>query len=139
MDFPGFQTTIHWSEYRENFESPSFQTDQNQTNQNIANIQSIQSNIKDTQQKLIQNYPILSTDIATNESKRQDLQKNNPKYHYTDRQDPNIILRPEESKDIQVAIQQDIQQMKLYQNSIYVTGAIAGATLLIAAIIFVKQ
>jgi hypothetical protein len=139
MDFPGFKKTIQWTEYKEGFESPSYNTNPDLTNQNIATIQSIQSDIINKRPQLLQNYSDISADIATYNTQQKYLHDNNKKYHYDDKQDPNIILRPEESKDIKVAIQQDIQQMKLYQNSIYITGTIAAATLLIATIIFVKK
>ena len=81
----------------------------------------------------------LSNNITGYVSKTDYLQMNNSKYHYNDQQDPNVIMRPEESKDIKTAIQHDINEMKLYQNSIYISSIIAGATILIAAIIIIPS
>ena len=143
MEFAGFQQrvyqTVDWNKIRENYTPMTFNTDPTAVPQNVATIQKMQKDLNQTSVKLQQNYSLLTTDVNKNISSRQYLQKNNSKYHYNDIQDPNVILRPQESKDIKVAIQQDIQQMKLYQNSIYMVSAIAGATLLIATIILVKK
>ena len=143
MEFAGFQQrvyqTVDWNKIRENYTPMTFNTDPTAVPQNVATIQQMQKDLNQTSAQLQQNYSLLTTDVNKNISNRQYLQKNNSKYHYNDIQDPNVILRPQESKDIKVAIQQDIQQMKLYQNSIYMVSAIAGATLLIDTIILVKK
>ena len=133
--------TVEWSDFskEEGFTPITFMSDPNTINKNIATIQSIQTDIKNTNTALLKNYPILSSAVDVNESTRKHLHNNNSKYHYDDTQDPNVIIHPEESKDIKTAIQQDIQQLKLYQNSIYITAVIAGATFLIATIILVKK
>jgi hypothetical protein len=117
----------------------TFKTDPNAAEQNVTTIQQMQKDLNKTGAQLQKNYSVLTTDVKKNESNRLYLHQNNSTYHYDDIQDPNVIIRPQESKDITVAIQQDIQQMKLYQNSIYMVSAIAGATLLIATIILVKK
>ena len=143
MEFAGFQQrvyqTVDWNKIQENYTPMTFNTDPTAVPQNVATIQKMQKDLNQTSAQLQRNYSLLTTGVNTNISNRQYLQKNNSKYHYNDIQDPNVILRPQESKDIKVAIQQDIQQMKLYQNSIYMVSAIAGATLLIATIILVKK
>jgi hypothetical protein len=143
MEFAGFNTptyqTVDWNKIQENYTPMTFKTDPNAVAQNVATIQKMQQDLNTTSSQLQQNYSALTTDLNKNISSRQYLQKNNSKYHYNDIQDPNVIIRPQESKDIKVAIQQDIQQMKLYQNSIYMVSAIAGATLIIATIILVKK
>ena len=100
-------------------------------------IKTIQSDFSKTQSILLNNMKDLSNNITGYVSKTDYLQMNNSKYHYNDQQDPNVIMRPEESKDIKTAIQHDINEMKLYQNSIYISSIIAGATILIAAIIII--
>jgi hypothetical protein len=143
MEFAGFQQrvyqTVNWNKIQENYTPMTFNTDPTAVPQNVATIQQMQKDLNQTSAQLQRNYSLLTTGVNKNISNRQYLQKNNSKYHYNDIQDPNVILRPQESKDIKVAIQQDIQQMKLYQNSIYMVSAIAGATLLIATIILVKK
>jgi hypothetical protein len=143
MEFAGFQQrvyqTVDWNKIQENYTPMTFNTDPTAVPQNVATIQQMQKDLNQTSAQLQRNYSLLTTGVKTNISNRQYLQKNNSKYHYNDIQDPNVILRPQESKDIKVAIQQDIQQMKLYQNSIYMVSAIAGATLIIATIILVKK
>jgi hypothetical protein len=138
MEFAGFHPRMYEPFIRENYTPMTFNTDTNAVPQNISTIQKMQSDLNKTSSQLQQNYSVLTTDVNKNQANRQYLHQHNSTYHYDDIQDPNVILRPEESKDIKVAIQQDVQQMKLYQNSIYMVSAIAGATLLIATIILVK-
>jgi hypothetical protein len=66
------------------------------------------------------------------------LYNNNEKYKYWGRDDPNVIINPEESQDIRAVLQKDVTEMRLYHNSIYITTAIACATLLIGSIIISK-
>ena len=140
MEFSGFHTpTYQTVDYgRENYTPMTFNTDSNAVPQNVATIQQMNTDYNKTGAQLQTNYKTLSIDVDKNKSGRKYLRDNNSKYHYSDIQDPNVILRPEESNDIKVAIQRDIQDMKIYQNSIYMVSIIAGATLLIATIILVK-
>jgi hypothetical protein len=157
MEFSGFNTPLYqkvdWIDYtsnevvssemnkrgfRENYTPMSFYTDTKDIQKNVATIQQMRVDLNNTSGKLQTNYKTLSNDVNKNKSGIKYLHDNNSKYHYDDIQDPNVIIRPEESKDIKVAIQRDIQEMKLYQNSIYVVSIIAGATLLISTIILVK-
>lgn len=118
---------------------PIFQTDVSNIPQNIEVIQNIQNDLIQTQDILLNTYTDLSNNIDIYNSKTKFLQKNNDKYHYNDLQDPNVILKPEESMDIKTAIIHDVNALKLYQNSMYITTAIAAATFLIAAIILTKK
>jgi hypothetical protein len=68
-----------------------------------------------------------------------DLSNNNNIYHYNDKIDANILFENNKSKDIKTAINNDINEIQLYQNSIYITGIIACATLLLASIIISKK
>jgi hypothetical protein len=88
--------------------------------------------------KLQKNYSELKSEEEKYKADVNFLRANNVKYHYDDIQDPNIILRPEESKDIKVAIQEDIQHLSLYQHSIRMVSIVTGATLLISALILFK-
>ena len=106
---------------------------------NYQMINALYSGFNTSQTQLIQNYKDISNNVQTYLSKRDYLQDNNAKYHYDDMDDPNVILRPEESKDIKTAIKNDILEMRLYQNSIYITTAIACATLIIGTLILTKK
>jgi hypothetical protein len=110
----------------------------NSVGQNITIIQELQEENAVVGQELLTKYVDLSNNVVGLLDKREYLLKNNEKYHYWGKDDPNVILRPEESKDIRMALQNDINDMKLYQNSIYISTAIACATFLIAAIIISK-
>jgi len=105
---------------------------------NLLTIQHLEENNAETNQLMMFQYMDLSENIGTYIDKSNYLVANNDKYHFVGRDDPNVILHPEESKDIQSALQNDVIEMKLYQNSMYITSAIACATLLIGAIIISK-
>lgn len=129
----------------ENFEStssptnPNFYYDNSKIDTNIVSIQEIQSKYTKIQSNLLDNHKDISKSIGNYESNVDVLKNNNNKYHYDDKQDPNVILHPEESKDINYAILRDVNEIKLYQNSVYITTSIAIATLLIGTIILTKK
>lgn len=106
--------------------------------QNISTIQQMQTDLTTSGAKLQKNYSELKSEEEKYKADVNFLRANNVKYHYDDTQDPNIILRPEESKDIKVAIQEDIQHLSLYQHSIRMVSIVTGATLLISALILFK-
>jgi hypothetical protein len=125
---------------KEGFTTTPFYTtpDIDSVGQNITTIQNLQQENGELGHKVISKYGDLSNNIGIILDKRDYLIQNNEKYHYWGKDDPNVILRPEESKDIRMALQNDVNEMKIYQNSIYISTAIACATLLIAAIIISK-
>lgn len=86
-----------------------------------------------------QNYVDISNNIGAYNTTAGILTANNNIYHYSDQQDPNTIIGYNAPKDIKSAINNDINELKLYQNSIYITGIIACATLLLAAILVSKK
>jgi hypothetical protein len=105
---------------------------------NLDAIQTIhQENINTNKQKINQ-YMDLSQNVGATIDKMGYLYNNNAKYQYWGRDDPNVIINPEESQDIRMALQKDVTELRLYQNSIYITTAIACATLLIGAIVISK-
>ena len=85
------------------------------------------------------NYVDISSNIGAYNAMTFDLSNNNNKYHYTDTQDPNIIRGYNSPKDLSYVINNDVNELKLYQNSIYITGVIACTTLLITAILISKK
>lgn len=85
------------------------------------------------------NYTDISNNFGNYDNNVNYLKVNNDKYHYDDKIDANIIFENNKSKDINSAINNDINEIQLYQNSIYITGIIACATLLIASIIISKK
>lgn len=76
----------------------------------------------------IHEYNIIKTKLISNDM-----------YHYNDTQDANTIFGYNEPKDTKTAINTDVNELKLYQNSIYITGIIACTTLLISAILISKK
>jgi hypothetical protein len=118
---------------------PPFYTNPKKIPKNINTINQIQSDLVQTQDQISNDYIDLSQNIGTYLSHTQYLSKNNEKYHYSDDQDPNVIIGHTEPKDLKTGLMNDINEMKLYENAIYVTSVIAGATFLIAAIILSKK
>ena len=107
--------------------------------QNIYINKYLGQNIQANQTKQYQNYIDISNNIGSYDDTVDILERNNTTYHYNDEQDPNTIIGYNEPKDISYAINNDINELKLYQNSIYITGVIACATLLISAIMISKK
>lgn len=129
-------------EKREAFTAPIFILDpvsRDTVKQNSQTIQTLQTDFNSTHKQLMNKYTDLSNNTDLYLSQRKYLQDNNDKYHFDDSPDPNIIFIGGESKDIKHAIQADINELKLYQNSIYITTAIACATLLIGTIMMTKK
>ena len=121
-------TTAPVSTYAPN----SFYISAEKIQNNISTINTIQTGMSEKQTKLLNTYTDLSNNLQQNISQKNYLTENNTKYHFTDQQDPNVILNPQESKDIRVAISEDIKQMKYYQNAMLTASIIAGATILIS-------
>jgi hypothetical protein len=103
-------------------------------NDNINTINRIQEDINRNKENTLQNYTDISQNVGTYINDLQYLITHNSKYYYDDHLDPTSILSQKTPADIKVAVNEDINTIKLHQNSIYITSAIACATLLIAAI-----
>ena len=107
--------------------------------QNINNQKNLVQSIKTNNSNISNNYIDISNNIGAYNTTAGILTANNNIYHYSDQQDPNTIIGYNAPKDITTAINNDINELKLYQNSIYITGVIACATLLLAAILVSKK
>jgi len=86
---------------------------------------------------LLSNYNDLSNNITFYLDLQNDISNNVAKYHYNDEMDITSISRNEPINNINTILEKDNNMLQLYQNSIYVSSAIACATLLIAAIIII--
>lgn len=132
-------------ESRETFQStispnqPEFYMKSQSVNLNINTIRNITNDYVTSQNELLKNYTDLSNNIQTHLSDIDFIKNKNDRYNYYEMRDPNVILYPETSKDIHTAILDDVNQIKLYQNSIYISTSIAIATILIATIILTKK
>lgn len=113
--------------------------DKSTVEQNINTQNNLAQMIESNQKKQYQNYLDISNNITSYMNTATILSDNNNAYHYNDKQDPNSLINNTEIKDIKSAINNDINELKLYQNSIYITGIIACATLLITAILISKK
>ena len=101
----------------------------------LTNPQNTQENRDSVNNQFSNNYVNISNNIAKYSVNRKALQSNNAKYHYDDNiSSMSLIDRREKNADIYSVVNTDINELQLYQNSIYITGAIACATLLITAI-----
>lgn len=111
--------------------------DPNSIEKNIQTIQSLETKTKDNVSQLLANYADISNNIQSYMTTQTYLRENNETYHYDDQLDPNVILKRAPPNNINTVLEKDIHTLTLHQNSIYITSAIACATLLIAAIIIV--
>ena len=106
-------------------------------NKNINTIQSLDNINKTNVQTILNNYSDISNNIHSYLSSQDYMHSNNSKYHYDDIMNPDSILKKESPDNITTVLEKDLNTMNLHQNSIYISSAIACATLLIAAIIIV--
>jgi hypothetical protein len=114
---------------------------------NNNNVESIKTNVdtltylntqnNQLQTKLLSNYTDISYNVQSYLDIQRDISNNDTKYHYNDEMDPISIMKKDTGNNIHTILEKDINMLKLYQNSIYVSSAIACATLLIAAIIII--
>jgi hypothetical protein len=118
---------------------PSFYTNTTELPQNMGTIQSIQSNISQTQNTLLTQYTGLTKNVKDYSVAKDNLHKNKEKYHYDDKQDPHVIVFPQDSKDIHTAVQNDINELKYYQYSIYMSSILAGATFFVAVLMLSRK
>jgi hypothetical protein len=127
-----FEGFTHFSIYEGIVDSTTVQRNINDQKNLVQLIATNNSNISN-------NYIDISNNISAYNTTAGILTANNNVYHYSDQQDPNTIIGYNAPKDIKTAINNDINELKLYQNSIYITGVIACATLLLAAILISKK
>ena len=100
---------------------------------NVVNM--LQKNASNTNKIFSQNYSDISNTLLEHKNIVSNLHSNNKKYHYDDTISSLALLNHKTQKqNINQVVNSDINELKLYQNSVYITGVIACATLLIAAI-----
>lgn len=104
---------------------------------NIDTIQTLDDKSKGNVQSLLNNYSDISNNIQSYLSSQDYMHNNNSKYHYDDIMTPDSILKKESPDNITTVLEKDLNTLNLHQNSIYISSAIACATLLIAAIIII--
>jgi hypothetical protein len=134
--FDGVYTDTYSSYGTENFDSMNTQID---INNNINQINEINTHLAANRASVQSNFADISNNLQKYYDNANYLSLNNSKYHYDDIQKSQEIVLQTSPKDIKYVIQDDINQLKLYQNSIYISGVIACATLLIAAILISKK
>jgi hypothetical protein len=127
-----FEGFTHFSIYEGIVDSTTVQRNINDQKNLVQSLQKNNLNISN-------NYIDISNNISAYNTTANILTANNNVYHYSDQQDPNTIIGYNAPKDIKTAINNDINELKLYQNSVYITGVIACATLLLAAILISKK
>lgn len=86
-----------------------------------------------------QNIMDISNNISTYNQSTDVLKGNNSKYHYDDVLDTTKILKKYNDDTLNTVLQKDLNELNLYQNSVYITSVIACATLAIALIIIVPS
>jgi hypothetical protein len=84
------------------------------------------------------NFKDISNNLGVYKKMTTYLEQKNNVYHYTDNPEPQTLLAQNPPKDIRYVINDDINQIKLYQNTIYISGAIACATILLGVVMLMK-
>ena len=114
---------------------------------NNDNVNSIKKNVdtltymnyqnNEIQSNLLSNYNDILNNVQRYLDIQLDISNNDAKYHYNDTMDTLSIIKKDSVNNINTILDKDINMLHLYQNSIYVSSAIACATLLVAAIIII--
>jgi len=105
----------------------------------LGNYNTLNSTVKGDEKNIIIKNKIIKDKISGYTTFVDDLKSKESVYHYDDKLDSQTIVGYNAPKDIKSAINNDVNELKLYQNSIYITGIIACATLLISAILISKK
>ena len=96
--------------------------------------------IKDINTQFSNNYVDISNNLTKYDSNRKALKSNNGLYHYDDKiSSIDLINHKDKNADIYSVVNADINELQLHQNSIYITGIIACATLLITALLIGRK
>lgn len=139
---------ISWSAYNENKhiltpynieQFVSGATAHSDIKNNIGELQGLETETRNNITTILQKYDNISNNIQTYNETRTKLSQNNSKYHYDDVLEPTAILKKYDEDNIRTVLQKDLNQLNLYQNSVYITSAIACATLAIAIIIIMPS
>jgi hypothetical protein len=87
------------------------------------------------------NYLDISNNLITYANNRKALKTNNKLYHYDDTISTIDLVnnRKDKQSDIYSVVNADVNELQLHTNSIYITGIIACATLLITALFIGKK
>lgn len=112
---------------------------QDSIDENIQTKQDLETSIQKIENEKRKQYLDISNNIQKYNEHVSILSNNNEKYHYNDNQDPLVLIHQREPKDIHYAMKKDVQELMIYQNSIYITGIIACASLIIGAILISKK
>ena len=139
---------ISWSAYNENNHilSPynieqfvSGATAYSDISNNIGKLQGLEKETGNNIKTILQKHDDISINIDKYNEAKSKLSQNNSKYHYDDVIEPTAILKKQDEDNIRTVLQKDLNQLNLYQNSVYITSAIACATLAIAIIIIMPS
>ena len=135
--FDGFYgETYSLYKTKENFDTT---TSQLNINNNINQINDLKKNMSNNHALIQTNYADISNNLQKYYDTANFLSSNNTTYHYDDTQSSQEIIFQTSPKDIKYVVQDDINQLKLYQNSVYISGVLACATLLIAVILMGRK
>lgn len=135
--FDGFYgETYSLYKTKENFDTT---TTQLAINKNINQINDLKMDMSNNQALMQSNFADISNNLQKYYDTANYLSSNNSTYHYDDKQSSQEIMFQTSPKDIKYVVQDDINQLKLYQNSVYISGVLACATLLIAVILIGRK
>jgi hypothetical protein len=109
-----------------------------QVQDSVNTIQNLEGSITRIDISANTNFKDISNNLNVYKKMATYLEQKNDVYHYTDKVDPQILLAQNPPKDIRYVINDDINKIKLYQNTIYISGAIACATILLGVVMLMK-
>jgi len=99
--------------------------------QNIVSLDSLDKTMQTKTDTQYKTYADITKGVTEYVENANTLVDKNEKYHYNDMQDHNDILKRSKSKDIRTTLNDDINAISLYQNTVYISGVLACSTLII--------
>jgi hypothetical protein len=107
--------------------------------QNIDKVDKLDTSIQEISDEQYKIYTDITQDVGSYINQANNLIDKNDRYHYNDIQDHNELIKRTKPKDIRTTLNDDINKINLYQNTIYISGVIACSTLIIVLLMMSKK
>ena len=107
--------------------------------QNIDMVDNLDKTIQETSDQQYKIYTDITQDVGSYVNQANNMIDKNDRYHYNDLQDHNELIKRTKPKDIRTTLNDDINKLSLYQNTIYISGVIACSTLIIVLLMMSKK
>lgn len=107
--------------------------------QNIVSLDALETSIQKKTDDQYKSYSDITKGVGSYVGSANGLIDKNELYHYNDIQDHNELLKRTKAKDIRTTLNEDINTISLYQNTVYISGLITCSTLIIVLLLMSKK